>query len=109
MMDMTKQVGPFVGIAQDATRRFPNGRTFRFLVYGAYNAGGLIGPEKNGIAVLDDDNKCVLVDEIECAGSGYSGPSAAQLEKFTQIVSEAFSYDDLCQLVNNSNRARSQL
>ncbi len=109
MMDMSKTVGPFVGVCADSTRTFPNGRQFRFLVYGAYNAFGLIGPEKNGVAVLDEDNKSVLVDELAIAESGYFGPSAAQLELYERMSSEAFTYEELCEVVNASARARRQL
>ena len=109
MMDMSKQVGPFVGVAADETRTFENGRRFRFLVYGAFNACGLIGPEKNGIAVLDEDNRQVVCDEIARADSGYHGPSAEQLALFRSMMDSTFSYQQLCDVVNASPRARMQL
>ena len=109
MMDMSKQVGPFVGVSADQVRTFPNGRSFRFLVYGAYNAFGLIGSEKNGVAVLDEDNKCVVCDELARADSGYFGPSAEQLALFRKMTAENFDYDELRSLVNGSPRARMEL
>lgn len=109
MMDMSKCVGPFVGVCRDATRTFSNGRSFRFVLYGAYNAFGLIGPEKNGIAVLDEDNRQVVCDEISRADSGYYGPTAQQLKAFDDLTGEDFSYEDLKRLVNESSRARVQL
>lgn len=109
MMDMTKRVGPFVGVCADQVRTFPNGRSFRVLVYGAYDAFGLIGPEKNGIAVLDEDNRSVLCDELGIAPSGYHGPSAEQMALFHRMTSAEFSFADLQALVNESPRARVRL
>ena len=109
MIDMSKQVGPFVGVSFDATRTFSNGRSFRFVVYGAYNAFGLIGSEKNGVAILDNDALTVVVDELEQGASGYYGPSAEQKALFDRVTSESFAYEDLCALVNVSDRARLQL
>lgn len=109
MMDMTKTVGPFVGVAADAVRTFPNGRKFRFIVYGAYNAFGLIGPEKNGVAVLDETDPAVVCDELGRIDSGYHGPAASQMALFKKMTSEEFSFADLAQMVNASPRARVQL
>lgn len=109
MMDMSKRVGQFVGVSADKVRTFPNGRSFRFVVYGALDAYGLIGPEKNGVAVLDEDSPSVVCDELARADSGYFGPSREQLELFQRMTSEDFGYEDLVALVNASPRARYQL
>lgn len=109
MIDLSKKVGPFAGVSADATRTFPNGESFRFLVYGAYNAGGLIGPESNGVAILKEDPKSVLVDQLDCATTGYHGPSAAQNQLFERLQAPDFTFNDLCALVNESPRAREQL
>jgi hypothetical protein len=48
MLDFSKQVGPFVGVAFDQIVTFKIGRhtrKFRVIAYQAYNARGLIGSE----------------------------------------------------------------
>jgi len=75
-------VGPFMGIEFDQTRTVlvaGHPRRFRIVAYEAYNAFGLIGPEKNGVAVLDEDHKYVVTDEIARTDSGYCGLPAATL------------------------------
>lgn len=84
-LDWSKNVGPFMGVTQDETITL-DGRKFRIVLYAAYNALGLIGPEKNGIAVLNEDAKDVVLDEEACIGSGYYGPSKAQKVRFNEIV-----------------------
>lgn len=60
------------------------------LLSGAYNAYGLIGPEMNGIAVLNDTKKAVVVDMVcrETTGwyPGYSGPSERQIDLFESLA-----------------------
>jgi hypothetical protein len=109
MIDMSKTVGPYVGVAGDKVIKFDNSRSFRVLLYGAYNALGLIGSEYNGIAVLDEDNKTVVADNIEVADSGYFGPTAAQKALFDTMTGANFSFQDLQTLVNNAPRARTVL
>lgn len=100
-------VGPYTGVTRDKVIKFKNGRksrAFRVLIYGAYNAYGLIGSEKNGIAVLDEDNRSVLCDEIARESSGYFGPSDRQLESFASITSMPWS--EFRELINAHDRAR---
>lgn len=80
-----KQIGPFMGVSSDATREQEGGR-FRIIVYGAHNAYGLIGSEQNGIAVLDNERRAVLLDMECCESSGYYGPSKKQEERLREIV-----------------------
>lgn len=70
------------GFAKDLT--FDEGRTFRVLVASAYDAG-IIGPEYNGIVVLDLDNASVALDQHVRISSGYYGPSAEQKAEFERI------------------------
>lgn len=63
------QIGPFMGVTKDkdtikSYKYKGNTRKLRFVCYTAYNACGLIGPENNGIAVLDEDMKQVICDKI---------------------------------------------
>lgn len=75
-------VGPYVGVSRDVRR----GR-YRILVYGAYNACGLIGSEHNGICVLDDQRMQVVADRMVQISSGYHGPSPMQLAALERLLS----------------------
>jgi hypothetical protein len=97
-------VGPFVNVSRDQIKTFENGRSFRFVLYGAYNAGGLIGSEYNGVAVLDEDNKAVLADNFGKEPSGYYGPSKAQTALFDRML--GMDYAEFCDLINSSDRRR---
>lgn len=76
-----KTYPPYVGVQFDQTIRFPEkaGNIFRVITYQAYNAYGLIGPEKNGVAILlEEPSKSVICDEIGKETSGYFGCSERQ-------------------------------
>lgn len=60
-------------------------RHFTVLVASAYNAG-IVGPENNGIVVLDEDNSNVVLDRHLEQPSGYHGPSSAQLVEAQRIL-----------------------
>lgn len=83
MLDFSKQVGPFVGVAFDQQIEFigkKSTRVFRVVAYQAYNANGLIGSEFNGVAVLNENERNVVCDCIGQCASGYFGVSAGQLQ-----------------------------
>lgn len=87
------QIGPFMYADGALRRRVIGGITYAIGIAGAYNAGGLIGPEYNGIFVLDDTNKRVLTDRESEESSGYFGPSKAQwdaLKTAMQLPEKAF-------------------
>ena len=78
------RVGQFVGVSRDQRQKhYPD---LRLLVYGAYDAGGLIGSEFNGIAVLDERERRVLTDREAQEPSGYNGPSARQIRRFEELA-----------------------
>lgn len=98
------QIGPF-HYADGALRRRKVGRTEYLIgIAGAYNAFGLIGPEHNGIFVLDDTNKAVVLDRDIPETSGYFGPSKRQWERLAHYCkcSEA----DFLDLINTNPRSR---
>lgn len=100
-------VGPYVGVTRDRVIKFKAGRktrSFRVIVFGAYNAFGLIGPEFNGIAVLDEDQRAVLCDRIAQESSGYFGPSRYQLVKFDRIVD--LDWAGFRKFINSHERSR---
>lgn len=67
-------------------KRTVDGTDYLVGIAGAYNAFGLIGPEHNGIFVLDDTNKAVVLDRHFEQSSGYSGPGKAQWLELARIV-----------------------
>lgn len=82
------RIGPFDAIKGDFTRA----DGYRILLSGAYNAGGLIGPEMNGIAVLDEQTKSVITDCIGRQDSGWYGESDAGPGKALQDLFEILKY-----------------
>jgi len=101
MLGSNKQVGPYMGVVEDSIKTFRDGRNFRVLLYGAYNAMGLIGCEHNGIAILDEDNKRVVTDRIGGIDTGYFGPSQFQRDEFARVI--ALDDEAFVILVNSSN------
>jgi len=77
-------VGQYAMVFRDETLKFGN-RTFRVLLYGAYNAMGLIGTENNGIAVLDEDRMQVVLDGHCPQETGAYGPSDDQMVEWRRI------------------------
>ena len=67
-------------------KRTVEGIDYLIGIAGAYNAFGLIGPERNGIFVLDDTNKAVVLDRHFEQSSGYAGPGKAQWLELARIV-----------------------
>lgn len=104
-------VAQFVGVTSDKIVDFGKNGKFRVLVYGAYNAMGLIGPEMNGIAILKepegDRRGFVVTDNLGKQDSGYFGPSKEQVELFERIV--AMKWEDFRALANDSERSRQDI
>lgn len=74
--------------AHGAVRRRKVGRTTYLVgIAGAYDAFGLIGPEHNGVFVLDDTRKRVILDRhAENPAGGYFGPSKAQWSELAKLM-----------------------
>ncbi len=86
MSALSKQVGRYLhaeGMRREVA--FPNGRSFTVVMAGAYDAG-IIGPEHNGLVVLDADNGSVVLDRHVPESSGYHGPSRRQVEEFERVT-----------------------
>lgn len=77
-------VGQYTMVSRDETLKFGN-RTFRVVLYGAYNAMGLIGTENNGIAILDEDRMQVVLDGHLQEDTGAYGPSDHQMVELRRI------------------------
>ena len=87
---INNQIGPYHyadGAIQNVEKAKPDGtiRRFKLVIAGAYNASGLIGSECNGILILDDENKLVILDEHARADSGYYGPTNKQVDEFEKL------------------------
>jgi hypothetical protein len=76
--------GPYMGI-EYKTELVYGGSSFMVFVYSAFNAYGLIGPECNGIAILQKDLGLVLDGHCKQA-SGYFGASKAQVDEYVRIT-----------------------
>ena len=74
----------YAGVARTKVVKH-DGRTFLLVLYGAFNAFGLIGSERNGIAVLDEDRLAVVLDDHCLESSGYFGPSSRQWREFERL------------------------
>lgn len=103
-INLQNNIGPYTGVSANKKRTFENGRTFRIIIYGAYNALGLIGSECNGIAILDEDNRTVVCDEIAKTISGWCGPSAEQTKTFSQF--QKIGWEKFQETVNKHPRTR---
>jgi hypothetical protein len=77
-------VGQYTMVSRDKSVKFGD-RSFRVVLYGAYNAMGLIGTEHNGIAVLDEDRMQVVLDGHFRQDSGAYGPTQSQAEEWERI------------------------
>ena len=84
--------------------RTVDGTDFVIGIAGAYDAFGLIGSERNGLFVLNDTRKSVVLDNAVPQSSGYSGPSDAQWAAFNDLVAS----DDAAftQYINTHPRSR---
>jgi len=96
-------VGQYEMVSRDTTRTCA-GRKIRIVLYGAYNALGLVGPEMNGIAILDEDARRVILDGHYQEDTGYFGPSRKQLIEYSRIAD--MSDSDIEEFIANHPRAR---
>jgi len=86
---LKNRIGPY-HYADGCLRRRKVGKTNYLVgIAGAYNAFGLIGPEHNGIFVLDDTHKTVVLDRhCENPDGGYFGPTKAQWRELERLMNE---------------------
>lgn len=99
-------IGPYTGISRAASRRL-GGLQLTLMIYGAYNAMGLIGSESNGILILNEGAKDVLADQLGKVDSGYYGPTPKQHALFiTLCTCEDATF---IEYVNNSKRNRYEI
>lgn len=78
--------------------------SFIVFIYGATNVFGLIGSEDNGIAILDNNKKTVVLDCHCKENSGYFGPSKKQINEFNRIMN--MDWPEFKKFINSHNRSR---
>jgi hypothetical protein len=97
----TLNKGPYhYGSENDIFEKKFGDRTFTVVLSNAYNAGGIIGSEYNGIAILDENNRQVVLDR-QLENRGFFGSDARKefdaikdmtWEHFTKYVRKAPRY-----------------
>ena len=94
---ISNRIGQYLH-ADGAARRYQiDGTNYIIGIAGAYDTFGLIGPEHNGIFILDDDDKRVVLDRHCEIGSGYHGPSEDQWAEFKRIAElPAAAFKNFC-------------
>lgn len=94
--------------ADGAARRYKIGKDIYIIgIAGACDAFGLIGPEYNGIFILNDTRKAVVLDRHCEQQSGYFGPSKEQWAEFKRIAElPAAAFRQFC---TNNPRFRGSL
>ena len=101
-----RNVGQYTGAEHLAELTFGKQR-FKLCTYQAYNAMGLIGSEFNGIAILDDLHRKVVLDGHLQAGSGWNGVRPAVVQEFYRIAK--MSWPEFREFVNAHPRARHEI
>lgn len=106
-----KNIHPYTWVTNDKTVEYEGGQKLRFIIYGAYNAMGLIGSECNGIAILNENARDIVADEIGKTSSfAYNSSNTAPkslVEKFNQLTS--MTYEQVKSFINESPRKRYSL
>ncbi len=82
---MQNQIGSYLYFNGMKAEKTFGERKFIVVIAAAKDAG-IIGPENNGIAILDANYKTIILDQHLKASSGYNGPSEAQLAGFKAIM-----------------------
>lgn len=91
---MQKKIGQYLYFDGMLREKKFGDRSFTVLIAAAEDAG-VIGPENNGIVVLDDNYRNVVLDQHMKINSGYFGPSdvqKAELEKVMAMDWDTFSH-----------------
>lgn len=81
---LNKQIGQFF-YDGDLHSRTVDGAEYIIGVSTAYNAHGLIGPEVNGIFILNETQRRVVLDRHMQADTGYFGSTEKQRKEFERI------------------------
>ncbi len=101
------KIGPYIH-QDDCIARLTFGidRGLTIVLYQAYQAG-IIGPEYNGIAILDDDHGQTILDLHQREASGSNGPSGAQRAEFDRL--KAMAWPELMNFIASHPRRRPEL
>jgi len=80
---------PFMWIEHEQAFEFKTAGRIRIIAFGAYNALGLIGPEKGGVAVVHEDPNFVI------ATKDFPYDPAGRLREYSKLVLALQETDDL--------------
>jgi hypothetical protein len=100
---MNNNFGPYLYHDGMLAKKTFGERSFTVIVASAYNAG-IIGPECNGLVVLDDNHRQVLLDEHLKESSGYFGASERQQAEFKRVM--AMEWPDFTAFLRGNKRYR---
>lgn len=84
---IANQIGPFMHADGAVRPKKVGNNLYHVGIAGAYNAFGLIGPEHNGIFILDETHQRVVLDRDTEESSGYFGPSTRQWARLKEVMS----------------------
>lgn len=101
---IANQIGPFMYADGALRTREVEGTVYKIGIAGAYNAFGLIGSEHNGLFILDDTNKQVVLDQHAGEHTGYFGPSERQWQVLQDVV--ALDSEHFLHFIHNHPRSR---
>jgi hypothetical protein len=94
----------YAGVNKHVILDFGEHGSFVVLIYGAFCAYGLFGPEQNGILILDEGRKHILLDRHCEQTTGYFGPSNKQIAEWERI--RQMEWETFQEFVNTNLRSR---
>lgn len=78
-------------------------RTFSVMIAGA-EVAGITGPEYNGIVIIDEDNRSIVLDRHVKESTGYFGPTQRQWDEMGRIM--RMDWADFRQFIKSNPRYR---
>lgn len=96
----------YCGVSRKAALDFGEHGKFIVAIYAAFCAYGLYGPENNGIVILNDSERNVVLDRHYYQSTGYHGPSDGQVGEWKRIC--GMDWDEFRAFINVNSRARYQ-
>ncbi len=106
---MTKllNTGKYVQMEGDkqAIKRFDNGKAYLIVSYSALNAG-IIGTERNGVAIIDLSANAVVVDEKLGSNWPLYTPQSIRNRAVDQIVSDTTDFVQFAKICTNASSYR---
>jgi len=92
------------GISWEGTQKFTNGRIFTVVIYAAYKIPESYIYGNNGIAIIDEDKKCIVLDCHSAIPDGRIGPTIDQVDEYIRITN--MKWEEFEDFVKNHERYR---